>query len=82
MIGIFVKSLLVGYSGAVMPGSLLTYVINQSLKKGTKTGYLAIAGHVMLETLLMVLIFLGLNKIFSSDIANIIISFIGSYNFV
>ena len=36
MIQIFLKALLVGFSGAVMPGALLTYVINQSLKKGIK----------------------------------------------
>ena len=77
MAAIFFKSLLVGYSGAVMPGSLLTYVINQSLKKGMKTGYLAIIGHAILEILLITLIFLGLNKIFTSTITSIVISFLG-----
>ena len=77
MIGILLKSLLIGYSGAVMPGSLLTYVINQSLKKGAKVGYLAIIGHAILETVLLVLIFLGLNEILLSNVMGIIISFIG-----
>jgi len=77
MVAIFIKSLLISYSGAVMPGSLLTYVINQSLKKGIKTGYLAIIGHAILEVILILLIFLGLNKILASTIATIIVSFFG-----
>ena len=77
MVTFFFKSILIGYSGAVMPGSLLAYVINQSLKKGIKTGYLAIAGHIILEISLIVLLFLGLNQILSSTIAAIIISILG-----
>ena len=77
MLLIFFKSLLIGYSGAVMPGSLLTYVIDQSLTKGAKVGYLAIIGHAILETVLLVLIFLGLNKVLTSPIVEIIISFVG-----
>ena len=77
MIAIFLKSLLIGYSGAVMPGSLLTYVINQSLKKGMKAGYLAVIGHIILEIILIILIFLGLNKLLESTLATIIISFFG-----
>lgn len=77
MLVIFMKSLLIGYSGAIMPGSLLTYVINQSLQKGAKVGYLAIIGHIILEIGLILLIFLGLNKVFASTITAIIISFFG-----
>ncbi len=42
-----------------------------------KTGYLAIIGHAILEVVLIVLIFLGLNRLFASTIASIVISFIG-----
>jgi len=74
---IFLNALAVGYSGAVMPGALLTYVINQSLKKGIKVGILTIIGHAILETLLIVLIFLGLSTILESNLMSIIISFVG-----
>lgn len=77
MVGIFINALLVGYSGAVMPGALLTYVINQSLKKGIKVGYLTIIGHAILETILIVLIFLGLSSLLESNLMSIIISFVG-----
>lgn len=60
-----------------MPGSLLTYVVNQSLKKGAKTGYLAIIGHAILEVTLIIFIFLGLNRLFAATLTSIIISFLG-----
>mgnify|MGYP001767038826 FL=1 len=77
MIGIFFNALVVGYSGAVMPGALLTYVINQSLKKGIKVGALTIVGQAILETLLIVLIFLGLSSVLESQLMSIIIAFAG-----
>ncbi len=77
MVGIFFNALVVGYSGAVMPGALLTYVINQSLKKGIKVGVLTIIGHAILETALIVLIFLGLSTVLESSLMSIIISFAG-----
>lgn len=77
MAAFFLKSLLIGYSGAVMPGSLLTYVINQSLHKGARTGFFAIVGHAILELALILAIFLGLSRLFAIDITRIIISFLG-----
>ena len=41
MVEIFFKSMLIGYSGAIMPGSLLTYVVEKSIKTGAKAGILA-----------------------------------------
>jgi len=77
MVTVFLKSLVIGYSGAVMPGALLTYVINQSMKKGFKVGYLVIFGHAILETVLMLLLFLGLNKVLASNVMSIVVSFFG-----
>ena len=37
----------VGISGAMMPGPLLIYTIQESLKKGKWTGALVILGHAM-----------------------------------
>ena len=74
---IFFKSLLVGYSGAVMPGSLLTYTINQSLKKGWIAGLLVFIGHALLELLLITLLFFGLKEFLGSDMVAMVIGFIG-----
>jgi threonine/homoserine/homoserine lactone efflux protein len=60
---IFVTSFLVGLSGAMMPGPLLSVVVYSSLRKGIRGGLLAVAGHALIEAVLVVLLFLGLKSI-------------------
>ncbi len=74
---LFLTALAVGFSGAMMPGSLLTYVIRQSLREGPKVGFIVIAGHALLELVLIVGIFLGLDIVLRSDAAQISIGVIG-----
>lgn len=77
MIGIFFQSLLIGYSGAVMPGPLLTYNINQSMRVGIRSGFLLIAGHALLELATIVLLFLGLGTFLSANTAQIVVGSAG-----
>lgn len=77
MIYTFFSSLTVGFSGAIMPGSLLTYTIRKSLSNGPKAGFIIVAGHALLELVLIVLIFLGFDTVLQSNIAQLLISFIG-----
>ena len=77
MIPLFLTALAVGFSGAMMPGSLLTYVIRQSLKDGPKVGFVVIIGHALLELALIIGIFMGLDVILKSDAAQIIIGTVG-----
>lgn len=74
---LFFTALAVGFSGAMMPGSLLTYTIRQSLREGPKVGFIVIVGHAILELLLIVGIFLGLDMILKSDAAQITIGTLG-----
>lgn len=74
---LFLTALAVGFSGAMMPGSLLTYVIRQSLREGPKVGFIVIVGHALLELVLIVGIFLGLDIVLRSDAAQISIGVIG-----
>jgi len=74
---LFFTALAVGFSGAMMPGSLLTYVIRQSLKEGPKVGFIVIVGHALLELALIIGIFLGLDMVLRSDAAQITIGLIG-----
>jgi threonine/homoserine/homoserine lactone efflux protein len=60
MLTIFLNSLLIAYTGALMPGSLLTYTIDKGMKKGPSSGLLIILGHSLLELLIVVLILSGL----------------------
>lgn len=74
---LFLTAMAVGYSGAMMPGSILTYVIRQSLKEGPKVGFLVMVGHALLEVVLIIGIFLGLDVILKSDAAQIVIGLLG-----
>lgn len=77
MIGTFFQSLLIAYSGAVMPGPLLTYNINQSMRVGVRSGLLLITGHAILELATIALLFLGLGAFLSTNSAQIVIGVAG-----
>ena len=77
MVPLFLSALTVGFSGAMMPGSLLTYTIRQSLTAGPKSGFIIILGHALLELALIVCIFLGLDILLKSDIAQTVIGILG-----
>lgn len=77
MIALFFKSILIGYSGALMPGSLLTYTIDKSIKHGSKSGLLISIGHALLEFVIVVLLLFGLGKYLGSHTAKIIIGIAG-----
>jgi threonine/homoserine/homoserine lactone efflux protein len=57
----------VGLSGALIPGPLLFYTINESLQKGRWTGALVIAGHAIVEVIVFILLFFGLIELISSS---------------
>jgi threonine/homoserine/homoserine lactone efflux protein len=75
--GIFFSSLLLGYTGAMMPGPLLTYDIERSLHRGWKKGLLVPLGHVLFEIVLVVLIVLGMGAFLQMPWPQIVILFVG-----
>ncbi|NLY91155.1 MAG: LysE family transporter [Firmicutes bacterium] len=77
MVDIFIQSLLIGYSGAVMPGSLLTYTIKRGMQAGAKAGFMVSLGHSLLELVLIILLYLGFGPFLSTDLAQIIIGVVG-----
>lgn len=74
---LYFSALAVGFSGAMMPGSMLTYTIRQSLAVGPKAGYIVTAGHAILEFLLFILIFLGFGNILQSGAVQTVIGMFG-----
>ncbi len=60
---LFGVSFLVGLSGAVMPGPLLTVTVNESYRRGFIAAPLLVAGHAVLEGALLVALALGLNRV-------------------
>ena len=77
MVEIFIQSMLIGYSGAIMPGSLLTYTLDKTIKIGAKAGLLISIGHALLELVLVILIFLGLGKYLGTAFAQLTIGILG-----
>ncbi|MCK5197695.1 MAG: LysE family transporter [Spirochaetales bacterium] len=75
--GIFITSFIIAFSGALMPGPLLSATINESGRRGWKVGPLFILGHGILEAVLIIGLFLGLAPLLTSNTAFIIISFGG-----
>lgn len=74
---LFLSALAVAFSGAMMPGPLLTYTIRQSLHTGPLAGFFVIIGHAVLEITLIVLIFLGFDMVLQSGTAQVAIGMVG-----
>ncbi len=60
LVTIFFTSFVIAFSGALMPGPLLTVTISESPRRGSGTGPLLIVGHGLLEMALVSAIFLGM----------------------
>lgn len=60
---IFVTSLIVGFTGAMMPGPLLTVTVAETARRGFWAGPLLILGHGILEIVLIVALAAGLAAI-------------------
>jgi threonine/homoserine/homoserine lactone efflux protein len=59
MPGIFLQSLFIAFSGALMPGPMLTYTIEMSLKRGVRAGILIPLGHALLEAVVAIALLTG-----------------------
>jgi len=77
LLGIFITSLMVAFSGAMVPGPLLTVTISESHQRGFWAGPLIILGHAILELALVVALVLGFKGIFTNHTFVGIIGFLG-----
>ncbi len=60
LLGIFVSSFVVGLSGALMPGPVLTVTIAEATRRGFWAGPLIVLGHGIIELALFISLVLGL----------------------
>jgi threonine/homoserine/homoserine lactone efflux protein len=60
-----------------MPGALLTYTLEKSMKSDTKAGLMISLGHALFELALVVLLFLGIGKYLGTALAQMLIGLIG-----
>lgn len=77
MFVLFISAFVVGLSGAMMPGSLLTYTIRKALSEGPRAGFIIVAGHALLELALVIVIFLGFDMVLQSKEAQVGIGIAG-----
>jgi threonine/homoserine/homoserine lactone efflux protein len=74
---LFASAFLVGLSGAIMPGPLLTLTIAESARRGFKAGPLIALGHAMLELVLIIALLAGLSFYLQKPMVTMIISLVG-----
>lgn len=63
LLAIFATSFMVGLSGAMMPGPMLTITISQTPRRGLLTGPLLVAGHGVVEGLVVLGLVFGLSQV-------------------
>ncbi len=68
LIFIFFTALFIGFSGAVVPGPLLSVTVNESLRRGISAGPLLIVGHALLEIVIIAGLVYGLSQILESPL--------------
>jgi threonine/homoserine/homoserine lactone efflux protein len=74
---IFITSFIIAFSGAMMPGPLLTVTISESAQRGGWAGPKLIAGHAVLEIGLIAGILLGLAPLLQNETFFIIVALAG-----
>ncbi len=74
---IFGVALATGFSGAVVPGSLLAVVVRESVRVGWAAGPVMMVGHALLELAAIVLLVTGIIKFARSPIARGVIGLVG-----
>lgn len=77
LFAIATTSLVLGFSGAMMPGPLLTLTISETVRRGPVAGPLLIAGHALLEGSLVILLIFGLAELVQTPLVFTLIALIG-----
>lgn len=77
LVTLFITAFIMGFSGAMMPGPLLTVNINESYRRGISAGPLLIMGHGFLELLLVIGLTLGLGAVLVLPLVKGVIALVG-----
>jgi threonine/homoserine/homoserine lactone efflux protein len=75
--GLFAIGFIMGLTGAMAPGPLLTVTISESTRRGGIVGPLVVLGHGILEAVLLVLIVFGVGSLLNNRLLFGFISFGG-----
>lgn len=63
LFAVFFGSFVIGFSGAMMPGPMLTVTIHEAARRGFWAGPLVVLGHAVLELTVVVALVLGLGTL-------------------
>ncbi len=74
---IFFSSMLIGFTGALMPGPMFSVCVSESYKKGFLAGPVMVLGHAIPELCLAILFALGLNRFLEDKAVVGVISVLG-----
>lgn len=77
LVEIFIGAMVVGFSGALTPGPMLTLVISSSAEKGFWTSFFIVVGHALLELLVVAAFFLGLIRYLENPLIAKVIGIVG-----
>lgn len=77
MIGVFLQSLLLGFSGAIVPGPLFALTLKQALVYGWAAGLLLAVGHMIAELALLGMLRAGLGGMLRRPLVTRVIGIIG-----
>jgi len=76
---LFISALIMGFSGAMMPGPLLTATINESFHRGFSAGPRMIIGHSILELILVIGLIMGLGEFLLMPLVKTTIAIMGGF---
>lgn len=74
---IFFSSLVVAWSGAMMPGPMLAVVVAETPRQGARAGPLVVLGHAILELALLAALVIGLGPILEREGVQATLSLVG-----
>lgn len=74
---IFFGAMVVGFSGALTPGPMLTLVISSAAEKGFWTSVFIVVGHAVLELAVIAALFLGLIRYLENPLIARVIGIVG-----
>ncbi len=77
LINLFLTAFWLAFSGAMMPGPMLTVTINETMKRGKIAGPLIVLGHGILELALVAGLIFGLNLIITNQSVTAAIGIVG-----
>lgn len=74
---LFWSAFIIGLSGAMMPGPVLTATISETLKRGFRAGPLIVAGHAVLELMVLAAVVAGLGRWITQPVIMRVLGLVG-----